>query len=60
LAETASDWVLISLDAGSVGEKLVVLKTLFPGADVASMVQRRPKMLLQKTAALQEDATKVQ
>lgn len=55
----ASDWVALASDVSGVASKLILLKTLYPKADVFSMVVSRPKTLLQSEEAMRADAEEV-
>jgi len=55
----ASDWVTVLNDVNAVAEKLVVIKSVFPKANAFAVVSRMPKLLLQSTARVQQDAEEV-
>ncbi|KAG1672362.1 hypothetical protein FOA52_010980 [Chlamydomonas sp. UWO 241] len=55
----ASDWVKVLSDVGAVAAKLVVLKSVFPGASALRIVTKCPKMLLLTTQRVQSDAEQV-
>lgn len=55
----AADWVLLSEDVQGAANKLIILKTQFPTADVFSIMAKRPKTLLQTEQRIEENAQQV-
>ncbi|KAI8472456.1 MAG: hypothetical protein J3K34DRAFT_519785 [Monoraphidium minutum] len=55
-----ADWVGLAANVSAVAAKLILLRTLYPNADVFSMVIARPKTLLLSETALEADAAEVQ
>lgn len=55
----AADWVKLSEDVNGAANKLIVLKSEFPKADVFSIMASRPKTLLQPEELLLDNAKKV-
>ncbi|KIZ03652.1 hypothetical protein MNEG_4306 [Monoraphidium neglectum] len=55
----ASEWVRIVTDPSSAAIKLVVLKTAYPGADLAKILQEKPGLLLQDVSVLESNARQV-
>lgn len=54
-----ADWVTLSEDVNSAANKLILLKTAFPSADVFSVIASRPKTLLQSEDRIASDAQQV-
>eukprot|EP00798_Chlamydomonas_sp_ICE-L_P019526 gene19526-26202_t len=54
----ASDYVTLIDDVPGVANKLVVLKTLYPKADVFKIIGRLPRLMLRSDARIQADAVK--
>eukprot|EP00879_Flechtneria_rotunda_P018474 GHRR01019378.1.p1 GENE.GHRR01019378.1~~GHRR01019378.1.p1 ORF type:complete len:230 (+),score=55.04 GHRR01019378.1:169-858(+) len=52
----AADWVALSEDVPAAANKLIVLKTMYPNADVFSIIIRRPKTLLQSEQRISDNA----
>lgn len=52
--------VTLAEDVKGAANKLVILKTIFPSADVFSITAARPKMLLQSEERITEDAQQVE
>lgn len=55
----AADWATVAEDVGAAANKLILLRTLYPGVDVFAMVAARPRTLLMSDAVLSENATQV-
>eukprot|EP00879_Flechtneria_rotunda_P022673 GHRR01023945.1.p1 GENE.GHRR01023945.1~~GHRR01023945.1.p1 ORF type:complete len:132 (+),score=40.84 GHRR01023945.1:354-749(+) len=55
----AADWVALSEDVPAAANKLIVLKTMYPNADVFSIIIRRPKTLLQSEQRISDNAQMV-
>lgn len=51
--------VLLSEDVQGAANKLIILKTMFPTADVFSIMATRPKTLLQSEQRIEENAKQV-
>lgn len=54
-----ADWVTLSEDVNGAANKLILLKTAFPTADVFSIIASRPKTLLQSEERIAGDAQQV-
>lgn len=55
----ASDWVVVVADVNSVAAKLIQLRTFYPKLDLTKLIAKRPKVLLQTSQEIEENATKV-
>eukprot|EP00878_Enallax_costatus_P002408 GHUV01002584.1.p1 GENE.GHUV01002584.1~~GHUV01002584.1.p1 ORF type:complete len:273 (+),score=66.45 GHUV01002584.1:493-1311(+) len=55
----AADWVQLSEDVQGAANKLIILKSEFPTADVFSIMATRPKTLLQSEQQIEENAKQV-
>lgn len=55
----ASDWVAMGEDVNAMANKLVLLKTYYPQADIFRIVAQRPKTLMQSDAVIKDNAEKV-
>ncbi|GBF94098.1 hypothetical protein Rsub_07085 [Raphidocelis subcapitata] len=55
----ASDWARLVLDPNGAAVRLVVLKTAYPGADLARILQEKPGLLLQDIPTLRSNAAHV-
>ncbi|KAI8476168.1 MAG: hypothetical protein J3K34DRAFT_402308 [Monoraphidium minutum] len=55
----ATEWARIVADTGSVAVRLVALKTAYPGADLAKILQEKPGLLLQDVSVLEANARQV-
>ncbi|KAG2437656.1 hypothetical protein HYH02_011037 [Chlamydomonas schloesseri] len=54
-----ADWATVATDIESVAEKIIILKSLYPTADVFRIIFRKPKLLLQTPKRLQEDGAAI-
>ncbi|GLC72215.1 hypothetical protein PLESTF_001219900 [Pleodorina starrii] len=52
----AADWAKLAKDVNKVATMLVVIKTLYPGANVGRIVGKAPRLLLKSPEAVQADA----
>ncbi|GIL74640.1 hypothetical protein Vretifemale_4567 [Volvox reticuliferus] len=51
-----SDWATVASDVSSLAEKIILLKSLYPTADIFKIVFKKPKLLLLSTKRLEQDA----
>uniref|UniRef100_A0A6S8P9P5 Uncharacterized protein n=1 Tax=Dunaliella tertiolecta TaxID=3047 RepID=A0A6S8P9P5_DUNTE len=56
----ASSWVVLIQDVNSVAQTLIVLKSYYPRANISKVIARSPKILLQSSKQVEEDALEVQ
>ncbi|KXZ42528.1 hypothetical protein GPECTOR_138g659 [Gonium pectorale] len=54
-----SDWATVASDVDGLAERVILLRSLYPTADIFRLVFRKPKLLLQSTKRLQEDAAAI-
>lgn len=54
-----SDWATVASDINSVAEKVILLKSLYPSADIFRIIFRRPKLLLLTPDRIRSDAQEV-
>lgn len=55
----ASDWGRLAADANGVATKLILLKTAYPGLDLARVLAAHPRLLLQTVAEPDKSAQQV-
>ncbi|KAG2485520.1 hypothetical protein HYH03_015792 [Edaphochlamys debaryana] len=53
------DWAAVAADTVAVAEKIILLKSLYPSADIFRIVFRKPRLLLMTPARLQSDAQEI-
>ncbi|GLC46404.1 hypothetical protein PLESTF_001539100 [Pleodorina starrii] len=54
-----SDWAVVASDVNSLAEKIILLKSLYPTADIFKIVFKKPKLLLLPNAKLEQDAAAI-
>ncbi|GFR46248.1 hypothetical protein Agub_g7796, partial [Astrephomene gubernaculifera] len=54
-----SDWATVASDITAVADKLILLKSLYPAADLFKLVFKRPRLLLLPPQRLRQDAQEV-
>ncbi|EFJ46700.1 hypothetical protein VOLCADRAFT_105440 [Volvox carteri f. nagariensis] len=54
-----SDWATVASDVNGVAEKVILLKSLYPTADIFKIVFKKPKLLLLTTKRLEQDAAQI-
>eukprot|EP00877_Chromochloris_zofingiensis_P010478 jgi/Chrzof1/5684/Cz16g11180.t1 len=55
----AADWVTLAEDVEAIANKLIILKTFYPSADIYKIVSHRPKILLQSHNNIAQNAKQV-
>lgn len=55
----ASDWARLVVNIGDTANKIILLKTLYPRADLTRIVQRAPATLMLDAETLQDNAHQV-
>jgi len=56
---SAAQWAEVAMDTKGTAAKIVTLKVVWPGVDLAQVLTRFPRPLLQTTAEITDDAAKV-
>ncbi|GIL48357.1 hypothetical protein Vafri_4627 [Volvox africanus] len=54
-----SDWATVASDVSSLAERIILLKSLYPTADIFKIVFKKPKLLLLSTSRLEQDAAAI-
>ncbi|GLI69400.1 hypothetical protein VaNZ11_014004 [Volvox africanus] len=54
-----SDWATVASDVSSLAERIILLKSLYPAADIFKIVFKKPKLLLLSTTRLEQDAAAI-